>query len=103
VKRGEICWYRFGSPDKRRPVVILTRDSVIEYLSEVTVAPITSKIRDIPSEVVVSKGEGLPRACAVNCDHIQTVAKARIGKRIAQLSGTRLEELRTAVSFALGL
>jgi mRNA interferase MazF len=103
VKRGEIRWYRFKAPDKRRPVVILTRDSVIEYLSEITVAPITSAIRDIPSEVALSKADGLPRECAVSCDHIQTVAKARIGRRIAQLSGTRLDELRGAVAFALGL
>jgi mRNA interferase MazF len=103
MKRGEVRWYNFKAPDKRRPVLILTRDSVIDYLNEVTIAPITSTIRDIPSEVLLSKQDGLPRSCAVNCDHLQTVPKARIGKRIAELSGARLQELRDAVSFALGL
>ena len=79
MKRGEIRWYKFQAPDKKRPVLILTRDSVLEYLGEVTIAPITSVIRDIPSEVYLSSQDGMPRDCAVNCDHIQTVAKGRIG------------------------
>ena len=49
IKRGDVRWYKFDAPDKRRPVVILTRDSILAYLGEVTVAPITSTIRDIPS------------------------------------------------------
>jgi mRNA interferase MazF len=84
-------------------VVILTRDSVIGYLGEVTVAPLTTTVRHIPSEVALSAEDGLSRRCAVNCDHLQTVPKARIGGRIAQLSGAKLEELREAISFALGL
>ncbi|MBN1460565.1 MAG: type II toxin-antitoxin system PemK/MazF family toxin, partial [Armatimonadetes bacterium] len=51
MKRGEVRWYRFARPDKRRPVVVLTRDSVLEYLGEVTVAPVTSTVRGIPTEV----------------------------------------------------
>ena len=73
MKRGEVRWYKFPQPDKRRPVVILTRDSALEFLGEVTVAPITSAIRDIPSEVLLTKDDGMPRDCAVNLDHIQTV------------------------------
>jgi mRNA interferase MazF len=65
MKRGEIRWYRFRAPDKRRPVVILTRDSVLDYLHEVTVAPITGTIRDIPSEVVVGPRR---RRAATLCD-----------------------------------
>jgi mRNA interferase MazF len=79
VKRGEIRWYQFKPPDKRRPVLLLTRDSVLGYLGEVTVAPITSTIRGIPSEVALSKDDGMPRDCAVNCDHLQTVARNRLG------------------------
>ena len=56
MKRGEIRWYKFAHPDKKRPVLILTRDSILEYLGEVTVAPVTSTIRDIPSEVALAKG-----------------------------------------------
>jgi mRNA interferase MazF len=73
MKRGEIRWYKFKAPDKKRPVLILTRDSVLEYLGEVTIAPITSTIRNIPSELFLSKLDGMPRNCAINFDHIQTI------------------------------
>ena len=79
MKRGEVRWYKFPQPDKKRPVVILTRNSVLEYLGEVTVAPITSTIRDIPSEVILGRQDGMPSACAINLDHVQTVSKAKIG------------------------
>ena len=75
MQRGEVRWYTFAAPDKRRPVVILTRDVVLAYLGEVTVAPVTSIIRDIPSEVLLSTFDGMPRDCAINLDHIQTVSK----------------------------
>ncbi len=102
VNRGEVRWYKFASPDKHRPVLILTRDSVIEYLGEVTVAPITTTIRDIPSEVVLTRQDGMPQDCAVNCDHIQTVAKARLGSKITLLNGDRMAEVKSATAFALG-
>ena len=102
MKRGEVRWYRFGAPDKRRPVVVLTRDSVLEYLGEVTVAPVTSKIRDLPSEVLLSGNDGLPRNCAVNLDHVQTVSKGKVGPLITVLSSDRMREIRTALLFALG-
>lgn len=103
IKRGEVRWYKFGLPDKRRPVVILTRDSVIGYLGEITVAPITSTIRDIPTEVVLSEPDGMPRDCAVNCDHIQTVATDKIGPLIATLSSDKMGQIRLAVAFALDM
>lgn len=102
MQRGDIRWYRFASPDKRRPVVILTRDSVIAYLGELTVAPITSAIRDIPSEVLLSPLDGMPRDCAINLDHIQTVSKGRIGSLITTLSAEKLAQIRKALLFALG-
>jgi len=98
-----VRWYTFQPPDKRRPVVILTRDSALEFLSEVTVVPITSTIRQIPSEVVLSERDGMSRDCAINADHIQTDAKKKIGARIARLDEDRLDELNAAISFALGL
>lgn len=102
MRRSEICWYRFAHPDKKRPVLILTRDSVIEYLSEVTVVPVTSTVRDIPSEVLLTPADGLSRECAVNCDHIQTVSKSKIGGVIATLSPGKMREVAHAVRFALG-
>jgi mRNA interferase MazF len=102
MKRGEIRWYRFRAPDKRRPVVVLTRDSVLDYLGEVTVAPITSTIRDIPSEVVVGPEDGMPRRCAINLDHLQTVSKNQLGGIVATLPAVRMIEVRDALLFALG-
>jgi mRNA interferase MazF len=102
MTRGEIRWYRFHQPDKRRPVVILTRDSVLAYLGEVTIAPITSTIRDIPSEVILETGDGLPSRCAINLDHVQTVPKHRLGAIVATLSQERMVAIREALFFALG-
>ncbi len=103
MKRGEIRWYKFTRPDKKRPVLILTRDSILEYLGEVTIAPITSIVRNIPSEVFLSKHDGMPRDCAINCDHIQTVAKGKIGALISALSPETMKEVRKAIAFALSL
>jgi len=103
MKRGEVRWYKFKPPNKKRPVLILTRTSVIEYLGEVTVAPITSTIRDIPSEVPLSTVDGMPRECAVNLDHVQTVSKGKIGGLITELSFEKLSDVRQALSFALDL
>jgi mRNA interferase MazF len=102
VKRGEVRWYKFAQPDKRRPVVILTREPALTFLSEVTVAPITSTIRDIPSEVLLTGSDGVVRECAVNLDHVQTVAKAKLGAIITTLSPRKMAEVRTALLFALG-
>lgn len=103
MKHGEIRWYRFASPDKNRPVLILTRDSIIPLLGEVTVAPITSTIRDIPSEVLLSPADGMPRDCAINLDHVQTVAKGKIGALLTTVSRRRMTEVRDALLFALQL
>jgi mRNA interferase MazF len=103
VKRGEVRWYKFTHPDKKRPVLVLTRNSVLEYLGEVTVAPITSTLRDIPSEVALDQDDGMAKVCAVNCDHLQTVSKAKLGGLITTLSPSKLLEVRKAVSFALNL
>ena len=103
MRRGEVRWYRFAAPDKRRPVVVLTRDSVLEYLGEVTVAPITSTIREIPSEVMLTPKDGLPRECAVNLDHVQTISKNKLGALISTLSNDRMREIRAALLFALAL
>lgn len=102
MQRGEVRWYPFASPDKKRPVLILTRDSILESLGEVTIAPVTSTIRDIPSEVVLTEEDGMPRACAVNLDHVQTVAKGKLGALITTLPMVRMQEVRAALLFALG-
>jgi len=103
MKRGEVRWYKFKHPGKKRPVVILTRNSILEYLGEVTIAPVTSTIRDIPSEVLLSRLDGMRNDCAINCDHIQTVSKSNVGSMITSLSKEKLIEVRDAINFALNL
>ena len=104
MNHGEIRWYAFPHPDKKRPVLILTRNSVLDYLGEVTVAPITTTIRDIPSEVILTPEEdGVLRDCAVNCDHLQTVAKGKIGALLGVLSDEKLAAVGDAIRFALDL
>jgi mRNA interferase MazF len=102
MRRGEVRWHTFAAPDKRRPVLILTRDSAIGFLNALTVAPITTTMRGIPSEVFLGRADGLPTDCAVNLDHIQTVPKAHLESRIASLSSERMMEVQRAISFALG-
>lgn len=103
MKRGEIRWYRIKAPDKRRPVIILTRDTILAYLGEVTVAPLTTTIRNIPSEVFLSRADGMMRDCVINFDHIQTVSKRKIGGLITVLSVEKLSAASKAIRFALDL
>jgi mRNA interferase MazF len=83
-------------------VVGLTRDSALAYLGEATVAPITCTVRNIPSEVVLGGDDLMTEECAVNLDHVQTVAKAKVGPVITTLGQERMREIRKALLFALG-
>jgi mRNA interferase MazF len=103
LNRGDVCWYNFKTPDKKRPVLVLTRDSAIPVLHSVTIAPITSTIRSIPTELVLTEEDGLPHTCAANFDNLQTVPKGHIGDRITRLSRRKMQEAAAAVSFALAL
>jgi mRNA interferase MazF len=102
IARGDVRLYQFAPPDKRRPVLVLTRASAIPYLSTVTVAPITSTIRGVPSEVALNEEDGMKSPCAVNLHHAVTVAQDRLGRRVAQLSSTRISEICVALRFSLG-
>ena len=103
MRRGEIRWYKVAKPDKNRPVLILTRDSVLQYLGEVTVAPVTSTVRDIPSEVALTRDDGVRHDCAINCDHLQTVSKGKIGALVTTLPPAKLAAVSRAVRFALNI
>ncbi len=103
MRHGEIRWYKFTRPDKKRPVLILTRNSVLEYLGEVTVAPITGTVRNIPSEVFLSSEDGMSKDCAINCDHLQTVSKGKIGSLITTLSSAKMVSVGKAIHFALDI
>src|SRR6476620_9392422 len=97
MNQGDVYWYLFQPPDRRRPVVILTRDSAIPYRIALTIVPITTTIRSIPSEVVLTEGDGLLTDCAANCDNLQTVPKVKLGGFITHLTARKVHELRDAV------
>jgi len=102
IARGDIWMYGFSSPDKRRPVVVITRPEVIGLLHTVMVAPITSTIRGAPSEVVVGVDEGLKHESAVNLDHVQTVDQSRLIRRVGRLSPSRMRAVCRALAIAVG-
>jgi mRNA interferase MazF len=102
MNRGEIWTYTFKAPDKRRPVVILSRQEVISLLHTVMVAPVTSTIRGAPSEVSVGIDEGLKRDSAVNLDHVQTVQRSSLTTYVGSLDEEKMKEVCRALSVATG-
>ena len=104
MQRGQIFWYTFQPPDKRRPVLILTRDVVIPFLTTVTIAPITSAMRDIPSQVLLTPGDdGVALVSVVNLDNVQTIEKRKLENMLTTLSLQRMQEVERALCFALGV
>jgi mRNA interferase MazF len=102
VSRGDVWTYEFRKPDKRRPVVVLSRPEAIEVLHTVMVAPITSTVRGIPSEVAVGIAEGLKRDSAVNLDHVQTVEQARLSRYVGRLGAEKMRAVCRALAIAAG-
>ena len=102
MTRGEIRWYTFRLPDKRRPVLVLTRDEVIDHLNEIIVAPVTRTIRGLRTEVLLTEEDGMPVACAVNFDHLSLGQRDRFGSVLSNLSEQRWPEVRSALLTASG-
>ena len=102
VERGDIRLYRFAKPDKERPVLVLTRSAALDYLTRVTVAPITSTVRGVPSEVELGLEDGMKQPCAANLHNVVTVSGDALGRRVAHLGAARMREVCAALAFALG-
>ncbi len=102
IRRGDIWLFSFSRPDKRRPVLVLTRPEVIELLHTVMVAPVTSTIRGTPSEVLVGVQEGLKHPSAVNLDHVQTVEKARLRTFVGTVGPEKMNAVCRALEVAVG-
>lgn len=94
--------YTFSPPNKRRPVLVLTRQEVIGLLRTVIVAPITSTIHGAPSEVIVGIDEGLKRESAINLDHVQTVDKTRLKRFIGSVGPEKMFAVCRALNIATG-
>lgn len=102
LTRGDVWMYTFGHPDKVRPVLILTRQEVIPLLHTVMVAPITSTLRGAPSEVILGVDEGLKHDSAVNLDHVQTVDKRGLQRRLGQVGAAKMQAVCRALAIAAG-
>ena len=102
VNRGEIWQFSFPHPNKRRPVLVLTRQEVIGHLNSVTVAPITTTVRGIPSEVVIGPESGLKDVSAINLDNLATVPKDGLRSFVGTVTPQILDNIREALLFALG-
>ncbi|MFA5975801.1 MAG: type II toxin-antitoxin system PemK/MazF family toxin [Elusimicrobiota bacterium] len=103
MRRGEIWWANLPKPMGHRPVVLVSRDTAIQLREAVTIAQVTTRVRDIPTEVPLGPEEGLSKKCVVNCDVLATIPKAYLQKRIAPLSREKLAELNAALGFALDI
>ncbi len=103
MRRGEVWWAELTPPVGRRPVVLLSRNEAYQIREFVTVAPVTTRIRGIPTEVSLGPGEGLRRLGVVNLDTIMTIRKSLLADRVAALSQTKVEEVNRAIKFALAL
>jgi mRNA interferase MazF len=94
--------YRFRAPDKRRPVLILSRQEVIPLLHTVMVAPVTSTRRGAPSEVAVGPEHGLKHDSAVNLDHVQTVESERLISFVGSVGPAVMRRVSVALAIATG-
>lgn len=103
MQRAEVWWADFPDPVGRRPVVLVSRDRAIRVREAVTVAQVTTTIREIPVEVRLGPEDGLPKPCVVNCDVLQTIPKMLLRERLTLLSPQKCEALDQALRFALAL
>jgi len=103
MRRGEIWWAELEPPAGRRPVVLLSRDEAYAVRSLIIVAPITTRIRHISSEVLLGTDDSMTRDCVANLDTITTIPKDCLRDRLTSLSPQKLKEVEAAIHFVLGL
>jgi len=103
VRRGEIWWAELASPAGKRPVLLLSRNEAYGVRKLVMVAPLTTRIRGIPSEVSLGDDDGVTRACVIDLDTITRIAKAGLRERLTALSAEKLKAVEEALHFSLGL
>ncbi len=103
MRRGEIWWAELEAPDKRRPVLLLSRDDAYIVRSLVIIAPVTTRSRSIPAEVSLTEEDGMPQDCVINLDTITTVPKDCLRSRLTILNQGKLKKVEAAIRFALGM
>ncbi len=103
MRRGEVWWADLPAPAGRRPVVLLSRNEAYAVRELITIAPITTRIRQIPSEVPLGIEDGMPKRCVANLDTITAIPKRTLTEQIATLTREKLSAVEAALTFALGL
>ncbi len=103
MRRGEVWWAKLPLPVGKRPVVLLSRNEAYAVRNAVTVAEVTSTIRGIPVEVELGPDDGLPKKCVINLDTIVTIRKDLLIERIAILRDEKIDQIDSAVKFALSI
>ena len=103
MRRGEVWWADLPAPAGRRPVVLLSRNEAYAIRELVTVAPVTTRIRQIPTEVLLGEEEGLPKPCVASLDTITTIPKRALAERVTTLTHEKMAAVEQAVKFALGI
>lgn len=103
MRRGEVWWAEQPEPIGRRPVILLSRDEAYTVRNAITIAQVTTTVRNIPVEVLLGEKDGLPQKCVVNLDTITTIRKAILRKRICSLNVEKIEEINKAIKFALAI
>ena len=94
--------FAFPKPDKKRPVLVLTRQDMIGRLNTITVAPITFTIRSVPSEVAIGSEAGLKQASAINLHNLATVPLAGLRTFVGTVPRHSMTKVRDALLFSLG-
>ena len=103
MHKVEVWWANLPSPIGKRPVVLLSRDEAYSVRNAVTVAEVTSTIRNIPVEVNLGTEDGLPKKCVINLDTIITIRKELLTEKITDLTSEKIDEVNKAIKFALDL
>lgn len=101
VKRGDVCWTDLPQAG-RRPVLVLTRSEAIPVLRQILVAPLTTTIRGIPTEVRLGRDDGMPEECVISLDNLQSTEQILLSDPITTLSGPRMHEVCRALAIATG-
>ena len=102
VTRGEVWLYRFAEPDKRRPVVVLSRPDALAVMQTALVAGVTQTIRGLPTEVPLGQGQGLKAISVVNLDHVFTIRQADLRKYVGTLTPDLMRAVCRALAIATG-
>ena len=103
IQRGDIRWFRFSTPDKRRPVVVLGRDDILPSLAQVPVIPLSTQARGLTWEVALTEADGVPSPCVLKPEWVRAVDRSLFGPRITTLPPERWADVRTALLLVLGL